>query len=111
MVEDKFSGDGKIAGLALGYGTCFATEMVTKQGKAVSYMYRDDPKNPSDSGWMFLSGEESESYLADPKNHHICDVNIIANYDPSIVEFLDAPFGSGFEKNEAGDFVAIEEEV
>lgn len=98
-----------IKDLAVGRGACFATDMITVLGKPVGCMYRDDPKDDVDSGWVFLSGEESDDYMRNSNNHHIYDVNTIANYDPSIIDFLDAPFGSGFERNSAGRLVKVEE--
>lgn len=95
--------------LALGYGVCFATDMITVQGQPVGYMYRDDPRDEADSGWVFLSGGESEAYMSDPENHHVYDVNTIANYDPTIIEYLDAPYGTGFERDADGKFVELEE--
>ena len=45
-----------------------------------------------------MSGIESQEYMDDPVNHAVYDVNTIANYDPEIIPFLDAPFGSTFER-------------
>ncbi len=95
--------------IAIDYGGCIATDMITVQGKRVGYMYRDEPRNEMDSGWSFMSGKESQKYMNDPKNHEIYDVNTIANYSPDITEFLDAPYGSAFERNSEGKLVEIED--
>ena len=47
--------------------------------------------------------------MDDPSNHEIYDVNTIANYSPDITEFLDAPYGSAFERNPDGKLVEIED--
>ena len=40
----------------------------------------------------------------------ICDVNTIANYDPSIIPYLDSVVGTKFEKESgASDFVLVED--
>lgn len=55
-----------------------------------------------------MSGFESDEYMDAPDNHAVYDVNTIANYDPEIVPFLDAPVGSTFErKNGTGEFVKV----
>ena len=54
-------------------------------------MYREEPDNELDSGWRFFSGEELPQYADIPANFSLHDVNTIANYDPDIIEFLDAP--------------------
>ena len=65
-------------------------------------MYREAPDRDVDSGWRFTSGFEDDAYMDNPDNHGIYDVNTIANYDPDIIPFLDAPTGSAFER-EGGD--------
>jgi len=99
----------QIKELAKGHGGCIATDMITVEGKLVGYMYREEPNNPMDSGWRFMSGYESQEYMAKPGNHAVYDVNTIANYDPEIIPFLNAPIGSSFERNESGTLVVINE--
>jgi hypothetical protein len=73
-------------------------------------MYRERPDRDIDSGWRFMSGFESDDYMNDPNNHAVYDVNTVANYDPDIVEFLDAPVGSAFERRGGtGPFVAVDD--
>ena len=67
-------------------------------GKHVGFMYREQPDGEGDSGWRFLAGDESESYLRNADNFAIYDVNTIANYDPAIVPLLDSPLMSAFER-------------
>jgi len=96
--------------LAEGRGACFATNMITKEGYPVRFMYREYPDNEHDSGWRFMSGYESDEYMDNPDNHAIYDVNTIANYDQSIIQFLDAKVGLAFEKiPDADDFELVED--
>jgi hypothetical protein len=88
----------QIKPLATGRGACIATNMITVDGNRVAFMYRQAPDNDVDSGWRFMSGFEPPDYMDDPSNHAIYDVNTIANYDPEIIPFLDAPMGSAFER-------------
>ncbi|HEX3249668.1 MAG TPA: DUF2185 domain-containing protein [Pyrinomonadaceae bacterium] len=94
--------------LAVGYGACFATDKITVEGQRVRYMYREAPDNDIDSGWRFMAGTESDDYMNDPNNHGIYDVNTIANYDPDIIPFLEAPAGSAFERPTGDTFVEVE---
>jgi len=89
----------EIRPVATGYGSCIATDMITVLGKKVGYMVREPTERPHDSGWCFMSGEESQEYMDDPENHAIYDVNTIANYSPDIVQFLDAPPRSAFARD------------
>ena len=109
MPEKQF----KIAGsqikpLVQGRGGCYATDMITVEGRKVGYMYREKPDFAEDSGWRFFSGKESQEYLDDPGHTAIYDVNTIANYDTAIIPLLDAPIGSAFERRGLlGKFVEV----
>jgi hypothetical protein len=98
----------KIKPLATGYGACFATDKITVEGLPIRLMYRDEPDHEIDSGWRFLSGQESDDYLDNAENHGVYDVNTIANYDPAIIPYLNAKIGSAFEKtSEVGSFAEV----
>ena len=90
----------QIKELATGHGACIASDMITVDGRRVSFMYRETPEDDIDSGWRFFSGYESQEYMDDPDNHALYDVNTIANYDRDIIPLLEAPFGSVFERVE-----------
>ncbi len=99
-----------IKDVAKGHGACFATDKITVEGERVRFMYREAPDNDIDSGWRFMAGSESQEYMDDPANHAIYDVNTVANYDPDIIPFLDAPVGSAFERHSADDdFVEVDD--
>lgn len=96
--------------LATGRGSCFATDMITVRGKPVGFMYREEPDNEVDSGWRFMCGLEDQAYMDDPDNLAAYDVNTVANYDPTIIPFLDAPAGSVFERTPgAKDFRPVDD--
>ena len=92
----------QIRPLALGRGGAIASDRITVDGKLVGYMYRSASRNPQDSGWAFLAGDEDDNYMADSSRHAIYDVNTIANYDPEIIALLDAPVGSAFLRGPSG---------
>ncbi|RBQ02796.1 DUF2185 domain-containing protein [Pedobacter miscanthi] len=84
-------------------GGCMATDKITVNGEPVKYMYRQEPVNNIDSGWVFLSGTETQEYLDDAVNTMIYDVNTIANYDKAIIPYLNLPIGSDLERIEGTD--------
>ena len=90
----------QILDIASGRGGCLATDLITVEGNQIMYMYREEPNNATDSGWRFFSGLEDDEYMAKSANHGVYDVNTIANYDPSIISYLDAKIGSSFERDE-----------
>lgn len=89
-------------------GYCIASDKITVDGSKVGFMYREEPESPEDSGWRFLSGEETEEYVENMNNTMIFDVNTIANYDDAIVPYLNLPIGSEMERLEnSEDFKPI----
>jgi hypothetical protein len=97
-----------IRALAEGRGSCIASDRITVDGKGVGFMFREAPCEATDSGWRFLSGEETQEYAQTPANFAIYDVNTIANYDPSIIDHLDAPVGSAFGRDADGTLLPEE---
>ena len=98
----KIPGD-KIERLIPNMGGCFASDRITVDGMQVGYMYREEPDQDGDSGWRFFSGDESQEYADTPDNFAIYEVNTICNYDPAIIWYLDAPYGSGFGRVPGSD--------
>ena len=103
----KLSAD-QIKPIIRGMGGGIASDMITVDGYPVRFMYRESPRNNLDSGWRFLSGFEDDEYMQDHRNHAVYDVNTIANYDPSIISFLEASVGSAYEKADGAElFVQV----
>ncbi len=75
-----------------------ATDKITVDGELVGFMYREPSDFKHDSGWRFLSGTESQEYADNADNWAIYDVNTIANYDASIIQYLDSPIGTELER-------------
>lgn len=99
MLEKKFKlKANEIINLVPQMGGCFATDKITVDGMKVGYMYREETNEELDSGWRFFSGTESEEYIEDINNTMIYDVNTIANYDNTIIPYLNLPFGSELER-------------
>lgn len=68
---------------------CIASDMITKEGWKVGYMFRDEHlKNQPDSGWHFLKGDENDEYPNNSQNHHVAALNIICNYGHDIIQSL-----------------------
>jgi hypothetical protein len=77
--------------LAQGRGSCIASDHIIVEGRPVGYIYREQTESVLDSGWRFFSGAESQDYADNPDNFALYDVNTIANYDLTIIPYLDQP--------------------
>lgn len=92
-----------------GSRNCFATNRIIVEGKKIGFMYRDIPKKDrEDSGWRFIAGDESSDYMADEKNFGLYDLNLLCNYDPDIIPFLNAEYGKAYYRDEQGIFREVE---
>jgi hypothetical protein len=88
-------------------GGCYASDKITVDGLLIKYMYREEPTFENDSGWRFFSGTETQEYVDDPNNLMIYEVNTIANYDQSIIPYLDMPLGAELERLNNNTFAVL----
>lgn len=85
---------------------CIVSDMITREGWKVGYMFRDEPlANQPDSGWHFYKGDESDEYSNDPNNFNVFALNTICNYDPEIIPYLTRPVGTYLIRTEGGKFI------
>jgi hypothetical protein len=99
MIAKKFKlSKEQIIQLIKPMGGCYATDKITVNGEFVSFMYRESSDFEHDSGWRFLSNTETQEYVDNPNNWAIYDVNTIANYDNSIIDYLNYPTGTKLER-------------
>jgi len=96
---------GQIKPLAVGLGSCIASDRITVDGMPVGYMYREASDGDVDSGWRFFAGDETQAYSDDASHFEIYDVNTIANYDATIIPLLSAPEGSAYGRGDAGHWL------
>ena len=84
---------------------CLASNIITKDGWKVGYMYREEPdEGVPDSGWRFMKGDESEEYNNDSNNVNVFDLNTICNYDPDIIKYLEYPIGTALIRISRNEF-------
>ncbi|TJZ73478.1 DUF2185 domain-containing protein [Chitiniphilus eburneus] len=96
--------------LATGHGLCVATDLILMEGHPVGYMVREEPEDDEDSGWRFFAGSEDDRYIDNPKHFSLLDVNVLANYDQSIIPLLESPIGAAFDKGDDGVFYDVSDD-
>ena len=80
-------------------GGCLASDHIVVDGKEVGYMMQEEPSNSLSSGWIFMSGDETQEYADDAANWSIYEVNTICNYDRAIISYLDSKSGTAFGRD------------
>jgi hypothetical protein len=89
-------------------GFCIISCKIINESEPIGYMYRERGGEEEDSGWRFLSGNETEEYTEDDDNYKVVDLTIVANYDPAIIPHLLSKYGSEFERTEdCQQFIAL----
>jgi hypothetical protein len=85
---------------------CFVTNRILREGAKVGYFYREAPDNSEDSGWRFMSGDETQTYMEDASNSQFVSLGAVLRHDDRMVTLLDlaAPIAFGWNED-VGDFI------
>ncbi len=79
------------------------SENCFKQGGIIRFIYREKPDRDEDSGWRFLSAEESNAEMNDPGNVRLCNVYWLLDRDPTLLEVVkEGKYGDVFEREGKG---------
>ena len=91
------------------FGYVFASKMLFEDNRKVVYFYHEEPDSPSDSGWKFFCGEETQEYCDNPDNIAIYGITSVLNVSPDIEKYLDTDKIVAFERNqETGEFEEVD---
>lgn len=86
-------------------GDCVVSDRISVDGCKIGLMYRDFPiSNTSDSGWVFLAGDEDGEYMNTPGNHSVFPLRLLCSYDADIIPFLVSDYETAFVRNTDGNF-------
>ncbi|MBP3801263.1 MAG: DUF2185 domain-containing protein [Clostridia bacterium] len=80
------------------------SKKIIEEGWKVGYMRRDEPLNESDSGWVFMAGNEEQEYVDDYKNLGLLSIFEIYKIDPDIWNYIDNPVGTSFIRISSNKF-------
>lgn len=84
--------------------SCLASRKIIDEGAKIGYMRRWSTElgDSNDSGWLFMSGEETIEFFTDTSNVRACSLNTICNIDNEIVPFLTQPYNTLILRDEKG---------
>lgn len=86
---------------------CFVTNNILYEGHSIGYLYREAPDNEDDSGWRFTGGSETDEYMGDADNISLVSLGAVLREDDSCLLLLEREEGVAFIKNDAGDFIEL----
>lgn len=113
LLSDYFKSLEKIVDKKLKQGNvgCIVSNRISIDDCEIKYFYREKAVNGFyDSGWRFLTGDESEAYLSDAKNVQIFALNTVANVCEKVIPYLDQPIGSAYVLGDDGMFHQLSKE-
>ena len=73
-------------------------EVIGPNRLPVGFAYREKSDNEY-SGWVFLSGHESQEYLDDSSNLALSPLDLFLEMDPSLAEIIDRPVGTYWKRD------------
>lgn len=79
--------------------SCIVSNRILAEGRKVGYLWREAPRNPADSGWTFLAGDESDAYCDKAENFACVALTEVLSRDGSVAPLLDAPVGTAYERD------------
>src|SRR5262245_60833748 len=68
----------------------------------VCFAFRLEPNNEADSGWVFWSGQEDQSFIDDSSNTIVCPLFSFIDMDSTILDVLRRPVFTAWERDNVG---------
>jgi hypothetical protein len=88
---------------------CYLTNRILRDGQRIGYLYREEPDTKEDSGWRFLTGDETDEYMDNSDNLAFVSIGAVLSRDDSILSLLEEPCGSSFQRDaESDEFNRVE---
>jgi hypothetical protein len=79
---------------------CIVSNKILMDNERIGLLYRNEviklENGRTDSGWCFMSGNESEAYLNNPENFTFTTLGKVLNLNDAFIQFLDEPEGSEY---------------
>jgi len=79
-------------------GSCIVTKSILNGETKFRWLFREEPLNNIDTGWMAFGDSDNDDYVNDPKNLTVVDLNTLINIEPTILNVYEMPIVA-FEKN------------
>ena len=83
-------------------GSCIVTKSLLNGESNFRWLFREEPLDNIDTGWMAFGDSDNDEYVNDPKNLSVVDLNTLINIEPTILNVYEMPVGT--------DLIFIEED-
>lgn len=82
---------------------CLVSNQIINDGFKVGRLYREDPEDEEDTGWVLMSNCEDQEYVDDSSNLQYITIGKVLNINDSFIHLLGEPIGCEFERDEITD--------
>lgn len=89
--------------LLLGKMAC-VSKKIMDEGWKIGYMYREEASDESDSGWIFMAGDEDDEYVEDYHNIQLMSIHSVMQYDGTIWKYINNPVGTRLIRISSDEF-------
>jgi len=79
------------------------SNQIINDGFKVGRLYREDPEDEEDTGWVLMSNCEDQEYVDDSSNLQYITIGKVLNINDSFIHLLGEPIGCEFERDEITD--------
>ena len=83
-------------------GSCIVTKSLLNGETKFRWLFREEPLDNIDTGWLAFGDSDNNEYVNDPKNLSVVDLNTLINIEPTILNVYEMPVGT--------DLIFIEED-
>lgn len=84
--------DGRAALGGMG-GSIVSRNILEGKGK-LKWCIKEDPMNPIDNGWRFLSDVDTDEFLSSPQNMVVVSWETVLSFEPLLIAVFDMPIGT-----------------
>ena len=75
-------------------GSCIVTKSILNGETKFRWLFREEPLDNIDTGWMAFGDSDNDDYVNDPKNLTVVDLNTLINIEPTILNVYEMPIGT-----------------
>ena len=75
-------------------GSCIITKSLMNGETKLRWLFREEPINNIDTGWMAFGDKDNDDYVNNPKNLAVVDLNTLVNIEPTVLNVYEMPIGT-----------------
>ena len=75
-------------------GSCIITKSLLNGETKLRWLFREEPLNNIDTGWIAFGNKDNDDYVNNPKNLAVVDLNTLINIEPTVLNVYEMPIGT-----------------